>query len=108
MNISDLSAVKTYNLKTLGDTILVPPVESHKKLVLLGIVINTKGASSNVIKIYDSNESIGKDISRLKGTLDTVTTIGKFEYGFPCFDGIYLACEAGTAPDATILYAETP
>ena len=107
MNISDLSAVKTYNLKTLGDTILVPPIESHKKLVLIAIIINTKGASSNVIKIYDSTEAIGKDPNRLKATLDTATSLGRFEYGFPCFDGIYLSCETGTAPDVTVIYADT-
>lgn len=71
-------------------------------------MVNTKGASSNTATIYDSTEAIGANAERRKGKLDTTANVGAIEYGFPVFDGLYIVVETGTAPDLTVVYAETP
>jgi len=71
---------------------------------LIRIVVNTKGASSNTAKIYDSADTE----ENLKGTLDTTANVGAIEYGFPLYNGLRIVTAAGTAPDITVVYAETP
>jgi len=102
MNSNDQSDNKTYNITTNGTTIL------PGKLVLIRIVVNTKGASSNTATIYDSTEAIGANAERKKGELDTTSAVGNVEYGFICYDGIYIDVNTGTAPDLTVIYKETP
>ena len=102
MNPQEASANKTYNITTNGTTIL------PGKLVLIRIVINTKGASSNTATIYDSTEALGENAELRKGKIDTTVDPGTFEYGFTCFNGIYIVTAVGTAPDITVVYAETP
>ena len=76
--------------------------------MLVRIIVNTKGASSNTATIYDSTEAIGANAERKKGKVDTTVNVGAIEYGFPCYDGIYIVVETGTAPDMTVVYAPTP
>ena len=76
--------------------------------MLIALVVNTKGASSNVATLYDSNADIGANVQYKKATIDTVNTFGRIEYGIPMFNGIYIVTATGTAPDITIIYAETP
>ena len=102
MNSNDQSDNKTYNITTIGTTIL------PGKFVLVRIIINTKGASSNTATIYDSTEAIGANAERKKGKLDTTANVGTIECGFTCFDGIYIVVATGTAPDITVVYAPTP
>lgn len=112
MNCIDaLSANQTYNITTNGITVIpVPktPQGANSKWILVRIIVNTKGASSNTATIYDSNETIGANAEFKKGTLDTVNTLGSVEYGFPMYNGIYIVTATGTAPDLTIVYKETP
>ena len=102
MNPNLSSATKSYNLKTNGTTTL------PGKGVLVALVVNSKGGSGNTVRIYDSNETFGEDPERLKGTLDTVNVFGRVEYGMFIETGIYLVSGGGTAPDITVLYADTP
>ena len=76
--------------------------------MLIRIVINTKGASSNTATIYDSTEALGENAELRKGKIDTTVDPGTFEYGFTCFNGIYIVTAVGTAPDITVVYSETP
>lgn len=100
MQVIDYSGRKTYNIT--GNGIVTIP----GKWVLIGIVINTKGGSSNTIKIYDDTAATP---ANLKATIDTNNaTIGLIEYGFPTFTGIYIVTGGGTTPDATIIYEPTP
>ena len=108
MNPHEASANKTYNITQNGTTFIPLPANPAGKLVLVRIIVNTKGASSNTAAIYDSNETIGANNERKKGTLDTVNTIGSIEYGLPMFNGIYIVVATGTAADMTVVYAETP
>lgn len=108
MNPNEASANKTYNITTNGLTVISIPANPVGKLVLIRIVVNTKGASSNVATIYDSNETLGENTELKKGKLDTTANVGSIEYGFPMYNGILIRVETGTAPDLTVVYSETP
>lgn len=108
MNPNEASANKTYNITTNGTTFIPLPANPAGKLVLVRIVVNTKGASSNTATIYDSNETLGTAPELRKGALDTVNTLGSVEYGFPMYNGIYIVVATGTAADMTVVYKETP
>lgn len=108
MNPNEASANKTYNITTNGTTVIPVPSNPTQKLVLVRIVVNTKGASSNTAAIYDSTETLGANDEYKKGTLDTVNTLGNVEYGFPMYNGIYIITATGTAADLTVVYKTTP
>src|SRR3990167_2829376 len=102
MNPNEASANKTYNITT-NTTTVIPG-----KFVLVRIIVNKKGASSNTATIYDSTEALGVNSDYKKGIVDTTDKVGNIECGFPVFNGIYIVTETGTAPDLTVVYAETP
>lgn len=102
MNPNLSSANKSINITTNGTTVL------PGKLVLIAVVVNTKGASSSVATIYDSNATIGANAQYKKATIDTVNTVGRLDYGIPMYNGIYIVTATGTAPDLTVIYADTP
>lgn len=108
MNPNEASANKTYNIKTNGTTFIPVPANPTGKLVLVRLVVNKKGASSNTATIYDSNETIGANDEQKKGTVDTTDKVTSLEYGFPMYNGIYIVVATGTAPDITVVYRETP
>lgn len=108
MNPDQASANKTYNVTTNGVVIIPVGTNPKNKLVLIRIIVGTKGGSGATVQIFDSNATIGANPERKKGTLDTVNTLGEVPFGFPFYDGIYLVVGGGTAPDLTIVYAETP
>ena len=108
MNPNEASANKTYNITTNGIVSIPVPSNPKSKWVLQALVINTKGASSNTVTIYDSNETIGENVEYRKGKIDTTVNPGRFEYNIPMFNGIYLVVATGTAPDITVIYSETP
>lgn len=108
MNPNEASGNKTYNITANGTTFIPVPANPAGKLVLVRLVVNTAGASSNTATIYDSNETIGENPDNRKGTLDTTTGVGAIDYGFPIFNGIYIVLATGTAADITVVYAETP
>jgi hypothetical protein len=105
MNPNLSSATRSYNITGNGTTTLNVPNNPLGKLILIALVINTKGGSSNTAKIYDSNESIGANSDYLKATLDTTDRVGRVDYGIPMTNGIYIVTSAGTAADITVLYA---
>src|SRR3990167_2722736 len=101
MNPQEASANKSKNITTNGLTSITG------KLVLIAIVINTKGASSNTAKIYD--DANGEETpEKLKGTIDTTDRVGRIEYGLPMYEGINIRTATGTPADITVIYAETP
>lgn len=108
MNPNEASANKTYNITTNGVVFIPVPANPTGKLVLQALVINTKGASSNTVTIYDSNLTLGANVELRKGTIDTTVVPGRFEYNIPMFKGIYIVVATGTAPDITVIYSETP
>lgn len=108
MNPNQESANKTYNITTNGTVIIPVPANPTGKLVLIRIIVGTKGGSGSTAAIYDSNATIAANADYKKGTLDTVNTLGAVPMGFVMFNGIYIVVGGGTAPDLTIVYAETP
>ena len=102
MNPNLSSGNKAYNITTNG-TVTLPG-----KSVLIALVVGVKGGSGNTVKIYDSNETIGANDESKKGTIDTVNIFGRVDLGFFMGTGIYLVVGGGTAPDITVIYADTP
>ena len=101
MNPNLSSANKYKNITTNGLT------STPGKSVLIAIVINTKGASSNTAKIYD--DITGEETpGQLVATIDTTATIGRIEYGIFMSKGINIRTATGTPADITVIYAETP
>ena|SRR3990167_521843 len=100
-NPNESSANKSRNITTNGLTSI------SGKLILIAIVINTKGASSNTAKIYD--DVYGEETpEKLKATIDTTDRVGRIDYGIPMYEGINIRTATGTASNITVIYAETP
>lgn len=98
MNANEASANKYYNITANTTTTLTG------KLVLIRVVINKKGASSNTATIYaDAYATPEYKI----GQIDTTANVGSIEYGIPCLTGIHIVTATGTAGDITIIYKET-
>lgn len=104
MNPNEASGNKSINITTLGTTTILPAANPRGKLVLLSVIVGTKGGSSNTAKIYDSATTE----ENLKSTLDTVNTLGAVAYNLPFYNGIRIVTAVGTPADLTIVYAETP
>lgn len=85
------------NLKALGDTVIAGRYD------LIAVIINTKGSSSNTLKIYDNTAGTEGIIA----SIDTTASIGRLDYDLPFTDGIHIVIATGTAPDVTILYRES-
>lgn len=67
---------------------------------LVRIVINTKGAASNTLTVYDNTTNSGTKIA----IIDTTAAVGNFEYGVACAIGITCASATGTGADYTVVY----
>ena len=101
MNPNEASANKSRNITNNGLTSITG------KFVFIAIVINTKGGSSNTIKIYDDVN--GEETpENLKATIDTTEAAKRLDYGIPMLKGINIRTATGTAADLTVIYAETP
>ena len=77
------------------------------KFVLVAIVINTKGGSSNTVKIYD-DVSGEETPEQLIATIDTTEAAKRLDYGLPMYRGINIRVATGTAANLTLIYAPTP
>ena len=101
MNPQEASANKSKNITTNGLT------STPGKSVLVAVVVNTKGSSSNVARIYD--DVTGEETpAQLVATIDTTDRVGRIEYGIIMYRGINVRTITGTAADLTLIYAETP
>jgi hypothetical protein len=68
--------------------------------VLYSVAINTKGASSNTITLYDGTSSAGTVIA----TIDTTANVQSILYNVAFTTGLYYVVQTGTAGDLTIAY----
>lgn len=64
------------------------------------IVINTKGASSNVLTVYDGESTSGTKIA----TIDTTAAVGHIEYACRFSTGLFYVLATGTAADITFIW----
>jgi len=108
MNPNEASANKSYNITTNGDVFLPVPTNPKCKFVIVNIIVNTKGGSGSTLQLFDTTEALAFPPERKKGTIDLATSLGPFPHTYPFFDGIAARVSGGTAPDVTIIYAETP
>lgn len=93
----DYSTNLSVNLNALGSTVIPGRYD------LVAVVINTKGGSSNTLKIYDNTAGT----EAIKASIDTTDRVGRIDYGIPFSDGIHIVIAAGTPPDVTIIYRES-
>src|SRR3990167_6360172 len=101
MNPNEASANLSRNTTTKGLTSI------SGKFVLIAIVINTKGGSSNTAKIYDDVN--GEETpENLIATIDTTGATIRLDYGLPMLKGINIRTATGTDADLTVIYAPTP
>ena len=101
MNPNESSANEWKNITTNG-LVSIPG-----KFVLIAVVVNTRGGSSNTVKIYD-DVSGEETPEQLIGTLDTTASVGRVPYGLPIYRGINIRMATGTAANLTLIYAPTP
>lgn len=74
-------------------------VVSTVACTLIGIVINTKGASSNLLTIYDNTAGSGTVV----GVIDTTVATGFLRYGCILKTGCTVKSTTGTGADLTII-----
>lgn len=67
---------------------------------LISLTINTKGASANVVTIYDSLTASGTKIA----TIDSTVTYGTLLFNVTCAVGLTVVLGTGTAADVTVVY----
>ena len=87
-----------HNFENLADNTetLITSIPSK----LIRVVINKKGATSNVLSLYD-----GADVNgRIIATIDTTVSVGTFDFDVLCPKGLYAKMATGTAADVTIVY----
>lgn len=70
--------------------------------ILVAIVINTKGAASNTLTVYDNaSAASGTKIA----TIDTTTAVQSLNFGGVYFrNGLTLISATGTGADYTVIY----
>lgn len=64
------------------------------------VVINSKGASSNVLTLYDNPDNAGQVI----GVIDTTDAVGTLEYDIDLKQGLTAVLATGTAADITLVW----
>ncbi len=64
------------------------------------ITINTKGATSNLLTVYDSLSAVAPIIA----AIDTTVTYGTLTFDIDFTTGLYYVLAAGTAADITVTY----
>jgi hypothetical protein len=75
-------------------------VIARGKCVFGRLTINTKGASSNTITIYDSTTGSGTKVA----TIDSTSAIGSLFYDVQLLNGLTIVVATGTAADITVSY----
>lgn len=69
--------------------------------ILKKIVVNTKGASSNIATVYDNTTGTGTVIA----VIDTTSEIGAMEYDLAFTTGLTIVTATGTPADLTVVYS---
>ena len=70
-------------------------------VTLHAVTINSKGATANLLTIYDGTSTGGTVIA----VVDTTVTFGTLVYDVVTTNGIFVVLAAGTAADLTISWA---
>jgi hypothetical protein len=65
-----------------------------------GVTINTKGATANLLTIYDGTSTSGAVIA----VIDTTATVGQLQFDIQFLNGLFYVLAAGTAADLTFSF----
>jgi hypothetical protein len=95
------------NLTGLGTTTIssnIGPANGNQSsyLVLHSITINTKGAASNTLTVYDNTTGSGTKIAAIDTTAQTQTLF----YDIICRTGITVVSATGTGADITVSWCK--
>lgn len=99
MNPLDASANEFTNIITSGTTVI------SGKIILVRVIVNKKGGSSNTATLNRLDSPEGKTVIGIIDTTDKVTSI---EYGLPCNNGLEVITATGTQADLTIVTRPQP
>ena len=81
------------NSNTVGVAITTQPCQ------LYAVTINSKGATANILTLYDGTSTGGTVIA----VIDTTANVGTLFYKLECRTALFVALATGTAADVTIL-----
>ena len=79
----------------------VPPAGSQTGSILFSVTINTKGATSNILTLYNGGSTSAPVIA----AIDTTQFPGTFTYNVPVNAGLWYTLLAGTAADITVTFS---
>lgn len=82
-----------YNALTAGTAVAPQPG------MLYGVTINSKGATANILTLYDGTSTSGTVIA----VIDTTANVGTLFYKVEYLVGLYIAIATGTSADVTII-----
>lgn len=68
--------------------------------VLKRVTINTKGATSNLLTLFDNPSAASGNVI---AAIDTTTGVDSLEYDVQCLTGLFAVLAAGTPADLTIV-----
>src|SRR5690348_4762623 len=72
---------------------------------LHSVTINSKGATANLLTIYDTATDAGKAAGNTIAVIDTTTAVGTLIYDVVVNAGLTYVLNTGTAADVTIAWA---
>ena len=64
-------------------------------------MINTKGATANLLTLYDNASAAAGNVIAV---IDTTSNVGDIMYDINTLNGLYAVLAAGTAADLTIVW----
>lgn len=92
-------AVPTYNYAHIAT--LATTVVKASPGVLASICVNTKGATANVLTVYDNASAASGTVIAV---LDTTSALGCYTYNVVTKNGIVVLTATGTAADVTVAW----
>lgn len=99
-----MSAGASYKYKHLAANTTGVIVSPNALVVLGKVTINTKGASANLLSIYDTNTTASTSSSNLVAAVDTTANVGYIDFDSVMNTGIVAVLATGTAADLTITF----
>lgn len=91
-----------FSYKHLNSNSATPVLIVDHPCTLAGVVINTKGATANLLTIYDAAATSATAAGNLIASIDTTAPSGPYAYDLLTISGLTVVLNTGTAADLTI------
>lgn len=75
-------------------------ISGNAHCVLHSVTINTKGATANLLTLWDGPSATGTQLA----SIDTTSNVGTLIYDIQCNTSLVAVLNTGTAADVTISY----